>query len=168
MDIPGKLELNISLLENKDVHIVSIIKLFLGKMILKHQPLLDYQLNGIIKEYCQSQKIALRYSKPVWWKCERGHEWKCSPDSRFKHLPFTQCPYCIGQHVIKGETDLETKFPEVLEDFNYKRNRKKPDEIHWGTPKRYGGAAMCVDMNGDVEQLTVQRLEQDVLDVMVK
>jgi hypothetical protein len=91
----------------------------------------DYKKNTV-----SPQKIALRYSKPVWWKCERGHEWKCSPDSRFKHLPFTQCPYCIGQHVIKGETDLETKFPEVLEDFNYKRNRKKPDEIHWGTPKK--------------------------------
>lgn len=106
----------------------------------------DYKKNTV-----SPQKIALRYSKPVWWKCERGHEWKCSPDSRFKHLPFTQCPYCIGQHVIKGETDLETKFPEVLEDFNYKRNRKNQTKYIGVHQKRYGGAAMCVDMNGDVE-----------------
>ena len=91
----------------------------------------NYDKNSI-----KPNQIALRYSKPVWWKCEKGHEWKRSPDSRFKHTPFTQCPYCAGQYVIKGETDLRTKFPEILEDFNYERNRKTPDEIHWGTPKK--------------------------------
>ena len=72
--------------------------------------------------------IALRYSKKVWWKCCNNHQWKSSPDNRFKHSPFSRCPYCTGQLVAKGETDLATKFPDILNDFNFEKNRKS---IKW-------------------------------------
>lgn len=81
-------------------------------------------------------EIAIHCPKKVWWICAKGHEWKASPDSRQRKAGITQCPYCAGQLASKGETDLETKAPELLEDFNYERNRKKPDEIHWGTMKK--------------------------------
>lgn len=91
----------------------------------------DYEGNVV-----NPDRIALRYSKPVWWKCEKGHKWKCSPDGRLKHPPISGCPYCEGIYVTKGENDLETKSPELLDEYNYERNRSKPNEIHWGTQKK--------------------------------
>lgn len=81
-------------------------------------------------------EIALHYGKKVWWLCPNGHEWRNSPDCRLRDGKMLQCPYCIGQRVIKGETDLAAKVPELLEDFNYARNRKAPEDIHWGTTKK--------------------------------
>ena len=74
--------------------------------------------------------------KKVWWKCCNNHQWKSSPDNRFKHSPFSRCPYCTGQLVAKGETDLATKFPDILNDFNFEKNRKSPDQIHWGSTQK--------------------------------
>lgn len=88
--------------------------------------------NGRIKP----TEIAPHSPKKVWWICQKGHEWKASPDCRQRSSGITQCPYCAGQLVVKGETDLETKSPELLADFNYVRNRKSPDGIHWGTSKK--------------------------------
>lgn len=79
--------------------------------------------------------IALHYGKKVWWRCAKGHEWRVSPDGRLRAEPFTGCPYCEGIYAVKGETDLETKAPELMDEFS-ERNRKGPDEIHWGTPKK--------------------------------
>lgn len=91
----------------------------------------DYDKNTISPDM-----IALRYSKKVWWKCCNNHQWKSSPDNRFKHSPFSRCPYCTGQLVAKGETDLATKFPDILNDFNFEKNRKSPDQIHWGSTQK--------------------------------
>lgn len=134
--IRGKQKRNI-LLEVIDVHIVLDIKLYKEKMISRHlhpKELLlewDYDKNTISPDM-----IALRYSKKVWWKCCNNHQWKSSPDNRFKHSPFSRCPYCTGQLVAKGETDLATKFPDILNDFNFEKNRKSPDQIHWGSTQK--------------------------------
>ena len=79
--------------------------------------------------------IALHYGKKVWWRCSKGHEWRATPDGRLRADPFTGCPYCTGMYVAKGETDLKTRAPELMDEF-CERNRKNPDEIHWNTPKK--------------------------------
>lgn len=71
-----------------------------------------------------------------WWLCKEGHEWKAAVYHRNNGENSRGCPYCAGLLVIQGKTDLETKFPEILEDFNYEKNRNTPDEIHWGTTKK--------------------------------
>ncbi len=38
--------------------------------------------------------------KKVWWKCEKGHEWQASINSR-NHG--NGCPYCSGRYTIEGE-----------------------------------------------------------------
>ena len=45
------------------------------------------------------------------WKCQRGHQWEAQPYSRAGLG--TGCPYCSGQRVIVGETDLATTHPDI-------------------------------------------------------
>lgn len=60
----------------------------------------------------------------VWWKCSQGHEWQAAINSRVAGVG---CPYCAGQRVIEGETDLQTLFPEIAEEWNYEKNKHLKD-----------------------------------------
>ncbi len=79
--------------------------------------------------------IALHYGKKVWWRCKNGHEWRGTPDGRFRAVPFTRCPYCTGMYAVKGETDLATMASGLLDEFSSK-NQKQPDEIHYCSSKK--------------------------------
>lgn len=72
-------------------------------------------------------KVLAGGHKKVWWKCEAGHEWESQIITKIKDH---HCPYCSGRLVITGETDLETLFPEIAEEWNHGRNKgKKPSEV---------------------------------------
>lgn len=66
----------------------------------------------------------------VWWKCEKGHSWRADISSRNRKLG---CPYCAGQRTIVGENDLESwcqiNMPELLDEWDYKKNAVKPSEL---------------------------------------
>ena len=55
----------------------------------------------------------------VWWKCNRGHEWKAQIDARVRG---TGCPYCTNHKVLSGFNDLATKRPELLTEWDYDKN----------------------------------------------
>ena len=55
----------------------------------------------------------------VWWKCSKGHEWQAVIYSRVEG---TGCPYCSGRFAIRGQTDLETLYPEIAKEWNYEKN----------------------------------------------
>ena len=59
--------------------------------------------------------------KKVWWKCDNGHEWQATIDSRNKGHG---CPYCSGRYAIIGETDLATQNPELAKEWHPTRNGK--------------------------------------------
>lgn len=86
--------------------------------------------------YVRMNQIPPHYRNRVWWLCEKGHEWFCSPDSRLRNGTVTKCPYCAGLYVIKGENDLHTQFPEIAEDFYSAKNRRKPEDVHYRTRKK--------------------------------
>jgi len=74
--------------------------------------------------------------RKVWWRCRKGHHWQASVASRVALR--RGCPYCSGQKVIPGETDLATKHPEVAARWHPIRNgRLRPDQILPHTHKRY-------------------------------
>ena len=59
-------------------------------------------------------------NKKAWWKCQRyGHEWEAVIASRTRG---NGCPYCGNQMVLAGFNDLQTKDPELAEQWNYDRN----------------------------------------------
>lgn len=72
-------------------------------------------------------------SKKVWWRCKEGHEWQAIICNRIKG---NGCPYCSGQRVITGDTDLATKFPELLKEYSFDRNLIKPEQLHFGSSKK--------------------------------
>lgn len=63
-------------------------------------------------------------SKKVWWMCNRGHEWKDSVSHRSIYLV---CPYCNHQRPSK-EYNLLVVNPELCEEWDYSKNKKKPEE----------------------------------------
>ena len=66
----------------------------------------DYNQNTILPE-----EIAPKSSKKVNWICEKGHSFKASVS---KISIGERCPYCANKKVIKGENDLKTLCPEII------------------------------------------------------
>ena len=81
----------------------------------------DAERNGITPD----QVIAGSHKK-AWWKCEKGHSWQSTINSKINDH---HCPFCSGRIVLKGENDLETLFPELVTEWNYEKNKILPSEI---------------------------------------
>ncbi len=79
--------------------------------------------------------FSARNRKKVWWKCNRGHSWLASINTRGVHK--LGCPYCAGQRIITGENDFESWCKDnnsrLLDEWDYGKNTVKPSEI----PKTY-------------------------------
>ena len=58
-------------------------------------------------------------NKIVWWKCNKGHEWKSSIKGRYQGRG---CPYCAGSLAIQGENDLKTLRPNIAAEWDYEKN----------------------------------------------
>lgn len=58
-------------------------------------------------------------NRKVWWICSRGHEWQARVERRSIGQ---SCPYCSGQRVIKGETDLATVKPKLAAEWHPEKN----------------------------------------------
>jgi len=73
--------------------------------------------------------------KSVWWNCKKKHNWEASPATRSRGIG---CPYCSNQRVLFGYNDLETKYPKIAKDWNYKRNNPiTPREVVPGSNKKF-------------------------------
>ena len=81
------------------------------------------------------QNVKKNTDKKVWWKCEKGHEYKSSIVNRTKSKG-TCCPYCSGNKVLKGFNDIASTNPELLKEWDYSKNTIKPDEVTKGTHKK--------------------------------
>ncbi len=84
--------------------------------------------NGLLTPY----DVTPGSGKKVWWKCSLGHEWQATIASRVNG---NGCPYCSNQRVLVGFNDLATTNPELLDDWDYERNRVLPTEISLGSSK---------------------------------
>lgn len=92
-------------------------------------------------DFEKNDKIGIKTSgvttasgRKVWWKCKKGHEWAAVLNTRT--LRGFGCPYCSGNKVIPGETDLETTHPYMLAKWDYTRNTISPKEIKAGSGKK--------------------------------
>lgn len=86
----------------------------------------NYQRNIGIDPYSYTSKSA----KKVWWTCPKGHDYQSVIYSRTKNK--TGCPICAGKVVLKGFNDLETLKPELIKEWDYKKNNEinlYPDKI---------------------------------------
>ncbi len=74
-------------------------------------------------------------NEPVWWRCRVcEHEWPASPANRKKG---SGCPCCSGRVPKSGVNDLATKFPELLEEWDYNKNSSlDPSKLLPGSSKK--------------------------------
>lgn len=93
----------------------------------------DWEKNTI-----KPSEVGCSSTRKMHWKCQYGHEWKTSVAHRT--IRNSGCPYCAGQKVISGETDLKTCCPEILCDYDYERNNVSPEELHWLSRKKVSWA----------------------------
>ena len=75
----------------------------------------NYEKNGNLKP----EHFFANSSKKVWWKCQKGHEWLATMNSRNQGH---RCPYCSGLFAIKGENDLQTVNPTLAKEWHYEKN----------------------------------------------
>ena len=80
-------------------------------------------------DYTMNQKHPSDYTAhsnvKVSWRCERGHTWVASINSRARGRG---CPYCSGRFPIPGETDLQTLRPDLAAEWDYTVNEKRPSD----------------------------------------
>ena len=57
--------------------------------------------------------------KSVWWRCDKGHEWRAAVYSRQNG---NGCPICSNKAVQAGFNDLATCNPELAKEWNYTKN----------------------------------------------
>jgi Zn finger protein HypA/HybF involved in hydrogenase expression len=70
---------------------------------------------------------------PVWWICDKGHEWEISPNGRRGR----GCPFCGNKRVQIGQNDLLTTNPELAAQFHPHRNGElSPETLVSGSNKR--------------------------------
>ena len=110
------------------------------KVLLGYNDLLS-QYPEITKEWnydkneLKPNEITAKSGKTVWWKCNKGHEWKASICNRTKN-DGTGCPICSNRLLLEGYNDLATTNPELLKEWNYEKNKIKPNEIIAGSTQK--------------------------------
>ena len=73
--------------------------------------------------------------KKVWWVCNEGHSFMSVVYNRSKG---SGCPYCSGNLIVPGETDLATLYPQIAAEWHPTKNGNvTPSDIKPGTHKKY-------------------------------
>ena len=95
--------------------------------LLKYNEKLMLEYNFEKNKEIELEKLTCGSKIKVWWKCEKGHEWKATVDNRNRG---TGCPYCSGRRAIIGYNDLSTVNPQLAKEWNYEKNGDlKPSEV---------------------------------------
>ena len=98
-------------------------------------------------------QLTLGSGQKVWWKCNKGHEWKAMIYDRNNRKG---CPYCAGKKVLKGYNDLQSVNPLLAEEWNYEKNGNlKPEnftansgqKVWWKCQKEHKWQATIKDRN---------------------
>ncbi len=80
-------------------------------------------------------KVLCGSNQIVWWKCEKGHEWRASVNNRAGRNH--GCPYCSNQKVLAGYNDLATTNPKLANEWDYNKNELRPTDITAGSNKSF-------------------------------
>ena len=102
---------------------------------------LEFKFPLLIKEWninknkgLQASDVSSKSSLKVWWKCESGHEWESSIGNRTQGG--NNCPYCAHQ-IITPENSLAFKRPDLVKEWDTKKNGVGPEAIFSFTTKKY-------------------------------
>lgn len=82
----------------------------------------DYENNGQIRP----DNVLCGSSKKIWWIGKCGHNFEQSIVNRVNG---GNCPFCSHQKLLVGYNDFATEHPELLSEWDYKKNGIKPNEL---------------------------------------
>jgi hypothetical protein len=93
----------------------------------------DYEKNGELRP----TDVSAGSNKKVWWKCKTGnskHVWQATVVGR---AAGSGCPFCCGQKICPGETDLTTTHPQLAAEWDYEHNGDlRPTDVSAGSGKK--------------------------------
>lgn len=75
--------------------------------------------------------VTVGSDRETWWKCPNGHSYKSSPSRRV--MRGSGCGICSHNVLVKGVNDLMTTHPEIAKEWDYEKNKEKPDEVMAGS-----------------------------------
>lgn len=70
----------------------------------------------------------------AWFQCSKGHEWQTAIRARTSNG--SGCPFCAGNFVIAGETDLVTTHPEIAATWDTTKNTESPEAFSAGSTSK--------------------------------
>ena len=119
---------------NKQVETSRVNRIKKRGSLLKQYPLLcrewDYDKNLIApSEVTSGSKCK------VWWICPKGHSYQADVNKRTGKKP-TACPYCSGRKILRGYNDLATRYPTIVEEWDYEKNIILPTAIGSGSNRK--------------------------------
>jgi hypothetical protein len=95
-------------------------------MVLKGFNDLESKFPELCREWHPTKNLPLEPSqitygtkKPYWWLGKCGHEWKGIVGNRVRGAG---CAICAGKEVLAGFNDLASRYPELLEEWDYSKN----------------------------------------------
>ena len=96
----------------------------------------NYKRNGKINP----NSINLGSNLKVWWICEKGHEWEAAISKRNMG---NNCPYCSNKRILKGYNDLKSQNPDLIKEWDFKKNIESPDNIYYASHKSVWWKCNC-------------------------
>ena len=98
-------------------------------------PKLAYEWHPTKNQDLQPEDFMAHSKRVVWWQCRDGHEWQAPIVNRAVHL--VGCPYDMGKMPIPGVNDLFTRFPELVREWDFERNRNlDPSQLTPGSNRK--------------------------------
>ena len=99
-------------------------KVGLSNCLATKNPELAKQWHPYKNDSLTPYDVTCSCNKKVWWKCDKGHEWKAIINSRNKGY---NCPYC-AEFYPSENYNLLFYNPELCEEWDYSKNDKQPEE----------------------------------------
>ena len=112
-----------------------------GKKAVKGISDLQSRYPELSKEWHPTKNFDLRpaditvgSSKKVWWLGKCGHEWQATVCDR---VSGKGCSYCSNKKLLTGFNDLQTKYPEIANEWHPSKNGDtKPTDVLYGSHKK--------------------------------
>lgn len=82
-------------------------------------PALALQWHPVLNGATTARDTTAFSNKRAWWLCSEGHEWEAHIANRSNG---NGCPYCAGQWVLAGFTDMATTHPELALEWHPEKN----------------------------------------------
>lgn len=119
------------------------MKIYSNYIIAQKENSLEKKFPKLVKEWNYQKNLKIKPSmvipestRKVWWKCDKGHSWMASINSRTRENG-NNCPICANQVILKGYNDLETRYPQIAKEWDYNKNSLLPSDVFPGSNKKY-------------------------------